>query len=134
MKQNHVTNTLLSIEESARKFFERFPFSHAFIAGVGVILFWRGVWEIADIIKLDPIASVLLGIILLGGIGLFIQTFVGNAIIIKNVKKEEQLEKQTERKVEQVEQEISTEEVNISKLTEKIDELSKKIDLLSKTN
>ncbi len=132
MKNNRVTNTLLKIEEGARKFFEYIPFTHAFLAGVGVILFWRGVWEIADILMLDPVASILLGCVILGGIGLFIQTFVGNAIIIKNVKREEQREAATERKVKQVEQELVTEEITMNKLAQKLDELNKKIDLLSK--
>ncbi len=132
MDYHHVTKKLLGIEETARKFFERIPFMHAFLAGVGVILFWRGVWELADIQKLDPIASIILGSFLLGGIGLFIQTFVGNSIIIKTVKKEERTEKQTEKKAELALEEVEREEITLIQLSKKIDELNNKIDKLNK--
>ncbi len=132
MNYHYVTKRLLRIEEGARKFFERIPFLHAFLAGVGVILFWRGVWELADIQKLDPAASIVLGSFLLGGIGLFIQTFVGNSIIIKTVKKEEQTEKQTEKKAEQALEEVEKEEITLLHLSKKIDELNSKIDSLNK--
>lgn len=125
MDYHHVTKTLLNIEDNARKFFERIPFIHALLAGIGVVLFWRGIWESADKMALDPLSSALLGIALLGGIGLFIQTFVGNTIIIKSVKKEEQLEKTTVKKVQQ-------EEITLLQLSQKIDELNSKIDNLNK--
>ena len=128
----YFTNKLLQIEEKARTYFEKKPFLHAFLAGVGVILFWRGIWEIADYYKLHPILSVILGILLLGAIGLFIQTFVGNAIIIKNVKKDEQIEKRTEKEVEIIESEIEKEEITLKVLNTKIEELSNKIDNLNK--
>ena len=62
-------NIFLNIEERARKYFEQFPFIHAFLAGVGVILFWRGTWEIADMYRLNPFMSVFVGILILGAIG-----------------------------------------------------------------
>lgn len=132
MRYHRVTQTLLKIEDAARNFFESIPFTHAFLAGVGVILFWRGVWELADIMMLDPIASILLGCVMLGGIGLFIHTFVGNAIIIKNVNREERLEKESAKRISKVERNVELEEVTMQKLAEKIDSLEKKIDTLNK--
>ena len=120
-------NIFLTIEERARKYFEQFPFIHAFLAGVGVILFWRGTWEIADIYRLNPFTSVFVGILILGGIGLFIQTFVGNAIIIKNVKSEMSLEKKNEREVSKVEKEVIKEEITLNELSSKLDILTQKL-------
>lgn len=125
-------NIFLSIEEKARKYFEQFPFIHAFLAGVGVILFWRGTWEIADMYKLNPFTSVFIGILILGAIGLFVQTFVGNAIIIKSVKSEINLERKNKQEVAQVEREIAKEEVTLFQLSNKLDDLSNKIDQLEK--
>jgi hypothetical protein len=119
MQYHHQTKVLLAIENSARKFFERFPFTHALLAGIGVVLFWRGVWESSDLIMIDPVASFLLGIAIMGGTGLFIQTFVGNTIIIKKVEKE-------------INKEIEKEETTLKELSIKIDELNKKIDSLNK--
>lgn len=123
----YFTNIFLRIEEKARAYFERFPFAHAFLGGVGVVLFWRGVWEIADRMHIDPIASIGLGSLLLGAIGLFLHTFVGNAIIIKNVEKDKRLTKKAQHGIVAVEQNIKQEEVTLNQLSEKIDRLEKVI-------
>jgi hypothetical protein len=122
---SYLTNVFLRIEEKARKYFEKYPFIHAFLAGFGVILFWRGAWEIADMANIGPLASVIIGCLMLGGIGLFIQTFVGNAIIIKSVEKEKQAEQKTEK-------EVKEEEVTLAMLARKLEKLEAKIDSLKK--
>lgn len=125
-------NIFLKIESSARKYFEQFPFMHAFLAGVGVILFWRGVWEIADINHLGPVASVIWGIIILGAIGLFTHTFIGNAIIIKSIKNEIDIEKDNKAEVARVEKEMIKEEITLNHLYTKLNDLNDKIDHMEK--
>jgi hypothetical protein len=114
-----ITNNLLSIEEKARKHFEKYPFLQAFLAGMGVIIFWRGVWEIMDVFKIDPILSIIIGMLMLLGIGLFIQTFMGNTLIIKSVKKEEKLEKEILKEITNVEED----EVVLQEISEKLNKL-----------
>lgn len=116
-----ITKQLLDIENRARNYFEQFPFVQAFIAGVGVIIFWRGIWEWLDINQVSPFASVILGTLILGGVGVFVQTFIGNTIIIREVKQEEKLEKK-------VESHISTDAVTLEQLSQKIDNLAKKLE------
>ena len=120
-----ITNTLLGIEDDARRYFEKIPFAQAFFAGIGVIIFWRGIWEWLDMLQMSPITSVILGAGILLCVGVFVQTFIGNTIIIKNVKQEEQTEK---KQMRHMEGEVVTEEVTLSSLSKKIDELSKRID------
>ena len=120
-----LTQRLLVTEEKARKFFERIPFTHAFFAGIGVIIFWRGVWELLDVLGVGPISSIILGSFILGGVGVFIQTFLGNTLIIKNVSQEEQKES---KEIKGVEQEIKKEEITLTILSEQISELKKLID------
>ncbi len=120
-----ITNQLLDIEKNARKFFERIPFIQAFLAGVGVIIFWRGVWELSDRINIHPALSILIGCLILGGIGVFVQTFIGNMIIIKNVKREEEKEKQS---MKIIEGEVVTEEITLEQISRKIDALAKKLE------
>ncbi len=119
----YVTNIFLRIEERARTYFERFPFAHAFLGGIGVVLFWRGVWEIADRMRIDPIVSIVVGSLLLGCIGLFLHTFVGNAIIIKNVEKDKRMTKKAEHEIAAVEKDVKKEEVTLDQLSAKIDRL-----------
>jgi hypothetical protein len=125
-------NVFLRIEESARKYFEKFPFIQAFLAGVGMILFWRGAWEVADNTGVGPVASIIVGMLILGGIGLFVQTFIGNTIIIKSVKSELSLEKKSKEEVAQVEKVVAQEEVTLAHLSNKLDDLNAKIEQLEK--
>lgn len=120
-----ITKILLRTEERARRFFERLPFVQAFIAGAGAIIFWRGIWEILDSIGISPLASVIIGTLLLGGVGVFIQTFIGNTIIIRNVAQEEKTEK---RFLQKVEGQVVTEEITLKQLADKLDELARKIE------
>ncbi len=120
-----ITKKLLSIEDRAREYFEQMPFVQSFFAGIGVIIFWRGIWQWLDQSSVSPLLSVVLGSLILLCFGVFVQTFIGNTIIIKNVKQEEQLEKKA---IKEMEGEVNTEEVTLSSLSAKIDELSKKID------
>ncbi len=115
-----ITKILLGIEERARKFFERIPFIQAFVAGVGIVLFWRGVWHGFDELGLSSLSSIIIGALLLGGVGVFIQTMIGNTIIIKKVKQEEQIEKQAIKKMEK---EVVTEEITLLQLSQKLDQL-----------
>lgn len=120
-----ITKILLNTEERARKFFERLPFVQAFIAGAGAIIFWRGIWELLDEAGISPELSVILGTLLLGGVGVFIQTFLGNTIIIQNAKKEERFEKKV---ISKFEGEVASEEVTLKQLADKIDALQAKIE------
>lgn len=124
----YFTNKLLQVEERARKYFERLPFTHAFIASIGVTLVWRGVWMVADTIKMGGIVSIFLGVFILGAIGLFVQTFVGNAIIIKKVDTEKNIEKKHEKEL----QEVEKEEISLEILNQKLENLNSKIDKLIK--
>ena len=81
-----ITKKLLSIEDRAREYFEQMPFVQSFFAGIGVIIFWRGIWQWLDQSSVSPLLSVVLGSLILLCFGVFVQTFIGNTIIIKNVK------------------------------------------------
>jgi hypothetical protein len=126
----YITNLFLGIEHNAREFFERFPYIQAFTTGVGVVLFWRGIWGYMDKVKLDSILSIVLGSILLIITGLFLHTFVGNAIIIKHVETDQRTDIITKREMFKVEAEVHEEEITLSELSESIKNLEEKIDKL----
>ncbi|MFA6274416.1 MAG: hypothetical protein WC662_04615 [Candidatus Paceibacterota bacterium] len=128
----YFTNLFLKIESKARSYFEHFPFLHAFLAGVGVILFWRGVWEVADAWGIHYWWSILLGGVLLIVIGLFVHTFIGNAIIIKNVESEKRIDLKTKTDIEKVEKEMVEEEITLSHLAKKLESIEAKLESLSK--
>ena len=130
----YFTNFFLKFEHKARNYFEGNPFLHALLAGLGVILFWRGAWEVADIIKLNPILSIVVGILMLVCIGLFVHTFVGNAIIIKNTEKEKQFEQKAKKDIGLVQTEIAEEELTLTHLIKRLEAIENKIDGLHSKN
>ena len=122
---NLTTRKLLSIEEKARKYFEQFPFLQAILAGIGVIVFWRGIWEGLDQTGVSPFASIILGIIILGAVGVFVQTFSAHSILFQEVYTED-LE---ERKImKELAKEENTESISLAEISIKLDQIMKRME------
>lgn len=108
------------IEDFFRRFLSRRPILYALIAGVGVVLFWRGVWHFNDFLvayysqKLplnigtdsvglpwwDGPLSFLIGSLMLLLTGPFVSSFLGNELIISGLRGEKKLAEKTEDEVE----------------------------------
>lgn len=78
------------LEDKNRMFLSRYPVIYGFLTGIGVVLFWRGVWHTADRLFLiqNSFISIGVGAALLLAMGTFISSFIGNEIIISGIKKE----------------------------------------------
>jgi len=127
------------LEDNVRGYLSHYPIPYAIIGGIGVVLFWRGVWHTTDYLMLlirtttpnstidlsqelwwDGPLSIILGTFLLLMIGLFVSNFIGNEIIISGLKGEKKVSEKTE---EEVETEIGT----ITKIEKEVKNISKKI-------
>jgi len=94
------------------------PKLYAFIVGVGVVLFWRGVWHTADQIheylsydlissSLDSFSSpwwdgpfsLLVGTLILYFTSAFVSSFIGNELILSGLRGEKRLNEKTEEEV-----------------------------------
>ncbi len=98
-----------------------YPILYAFIGGTGTILFWRGLWHIADDINLNNIISLMLGMIILVITGVFVSEFIGNRLIISGLIGEKRIE-------EKEELEIETEETRLKNLQNTLNRLEKKLE------
>ena len=107
------------LEDKVRGKLSHYPIIYAFVGGIGVIIFWRGVWHTADhvmqfvfsngngatstsLIGLfwwDGPLSILIGTVLLLIDGLFVSSFIGNEIIISGLKKEKKIIEKTEDEI-----------------------------------
>ena len=97
------------------------PVLYAFVGGAGIVLFWRGVWHIADDINVSSVVSLIIGMIILILTGIFVSEFIGNRLIISGlIGEKEMTEKETE--------EIETEEIQIKNLQGTLSRLEKKLD------
>ncbi len=109
------------LEDHARARLSKHNILYAFIGGVSIVLFWRGVWMIADGIPfLTGVVSVIISVAVLLVIGLFVSFFVGDEIIISGVKNEKKLN-------EKVASEIKTELDLLKDIHERLERIEKKL-------
>ncbi len=100
-----------------------YPIFYAFIGGIGIVLFWRGVWHIADDFNMESFVSLILGGAILLVSGVFVSEFIGKQLIISGLIGEKKL-------TEKEEGEIETEETQLKSLQSTLSRLEKKLDHL----
>ena len=108
------------LEDKTRGKLSHYPIIYAFLGGVGVVLFWRGVWHLADDINLGNIISIIIGTVLLLITGVFVSAFIGSRLIISGLIGEKKL-------AEKAEEEIETEETQLKNLQSTLERVEKKI-------
>lgn len=109
------------LEDRIRGRLSRKPIGYAFLGGVGIVLFWRGVWHSMDAIMEYVVAlpaldksidvtglpwwdgplSFILGTLLLLLSGLFVSNFIGNEVILSGIKREKKLVEKTEEELQE---------------------------------
>ncbi|MDO8518130.1 MAG: hypothetical protein Q7S26_02470 [bacterium] len=89
-----------TLEDKVRIALSHRPIVYAFIGGVGIVLFWKGVWETAELfpVLFGPV-SILLGVGILLLTGLLVSFFIGDSIILSGFKREKKLVEKTESEV-----------------------------------
>ena len=112
------------LEDKVRGHLSHFPISYAFIAGVGIVLFWRGVWHTADLFEFmtGPV-SLLLSLAILLITGLFVSFFVGDTIIIAGLKRQKKLAERTELEVETEKEELDEVRALVRKMGRDLEEI-----------
>ena len=112
------------LEDNIRAAFSRRPIIYAFVGGTAIVLFWRGVWMVADTIPfLTGPVSILVSVAILLAMGLFVSFFIGDNIIISGLKKEKKLD-------EKVASEVKTELDILNDIQEQLNEIEKELKAL----
>ena len=117
------------LEDNVRGHLSHYPIVYAFIAGVGIILFWRGVWHTADLFKFmtGPV-STLIGTVILLLVGVFVSFFIGDGIIIAGIKREKKLAEKTESEVETEKEELDEVRGMVRKMEHEVEGMKKILD------
>lgn len=119
-------------EDRVRARLARHPFVYTFIGGAGVVLFWRGVWHIADVLEkttlwgslvFSPLGCLILSVIVLLATGLFVSVFIGDSIIMSGIRHDKKI---IERTIEDVE----TEKSDVEKMLVIVTDMKKEVEHL----
>ncbi len=111
------------LEDKTRAKLSRLPLFYALLGGVGVVLFWRGIWHIADDISLNSILSLVIGSGILLVTGVFVSSFVGNRLIISGLSGEKKLTEKTKEEIETEENKIDKIQKTLNKMEQKLEEV-----------
>ena len=109
------------LEDKIRGKLSHYPILYALIGGIGVIMFWRGIWHFADDANISSIISIITGAIILLLTGVFVSSFIGSRLIISGLIGEEKL-------TEKEKGEIETEETQLNNLQNTLNRLEKKLE------
>jgi hypothetical protein len=116
------------LEDKIRGKLSHTPFLYAFLGGVGVILFWRGIWHAADDVGMSSIISLILGSVILLITGVFVSAFIGNRLIISGLKGEKTLVEKTEKEIVEEEDKMDKIQKTLNRVEEKIENLESEIE------
>jgi hypothetical protein len=126
------------LEDKIRGSLSHYPILYALIGGVGIVLFWRGIWHTMDAVSfyvlqtdgmstvdfpslIDGLVSLGLGTLLLLPTGLFVVNFIGSGIIVSGLKGEKKIEEKTEK-------EIRSEAETLTEIKDELRDISDKLD------
>jgi hypothetical protein len=113
------------LEDKIRGVLSRYPIVYATLGGIAIVLFWRGVWVIADDINLSGVHSLIVAMIILLTTGLFVSFFIGDNFLLAGLRQEKKL---TEKNME----EVRREGVKLSEIKLELDEIKKELHDLTK--
>jgi hypothetical protein len=142
-----IISFLDKLEDKIRHRLSRKPILYAFIGGIGVVLFWRGVWHFADylmsnlssgyisgqstdtvLVWWDGPLSLTIGILLLLSTGVLVSSFIGNELIISGLKGEKKTVEKTESELKTEAQIIKEMDQRVQTITDRLEKIEKKID------
>lgn len=123
-------------------FLSHHSFVYATIAGIGIVLFWRGVWHTADLVhayashsyaalSIDTVQypwwdgplSFVVGCVILFASKAFVSSFIGNELILSGLRTEKKLAQETES-------DLKGEVAAITEIKEEIGSIARKLEEL----
>lgn len=76
------------LEDKVREQLSLWPIVYGMLAGIGAVLFFRGIWHFADEAGLSSFSSLVISLAIMLITGSFVSHFVTNEVILSGLKKE----------------------------------------------
>ena len=105
-----------------------YPVLYAFIGGVGVVLFWRGVWHLADDFDFSSFLSLVVGFVILLVTGVFVSSFIGSKLIMSGLIGERKLSNKEEGEIETEETQLRNLQNTLSRVEKKLSEIETEVE------
>ncbi|MFA6416403.1 MAG: hypothetical protein WCW56_02865 [Candidatus Paceibacterota bacterium] len=112
------------LEDKTRGFLSHYPTVYAVIGGIGLILFWRGIWEGSIAIGMTNLGSTIIGALILLSTGIFVSYFIGDQILLSGLRGEKKM-------IEKTESELENEANKLDNINHKLNELKEMVEKLS---
>jgi MFS superfamily sulfate permease-like transporter len=129
------------LEDHVRGNLSRYPIVYAFIGGVCVVIFWRGVWHTADMLMseggffgvlfYEPF-TIAWSVVVMLITGLFVSFFIGERIVISGLKHDKKIFEKTaeelvieEGEIASIITHIKSIEIELAQLTNTIAKMKK---------
>ena len=131
------------LEDEMRERLSRYPILYATIGGSAIIIFWRGIWHLADELEKayflsnleGAVVSLILGASILLITGLFSSFFVGKSILISGLRREKKIFEKTEEEIghefdilKRLQGEVSRTEIILSEMKNELSEIKKMVE------
>ncbi len=124
---NELLKFFNKLEDKVRGKLSHYPKIYASIGAVGVILFWRGLWHLADDSNMSSIISLVIGAIILLVTGVFVSSFIGSRLIITGLVGEKKLTEKTEEEIETEETQLKNLQNTLKRVEEKLEDIDKDV-------
>jgi len=111
------------LEDKIRHRLSKSPVVYAIIGGVAVVLFWRGVWHLADQYNMSAWASLIVSVIIMLATGTLVSFFIGEQILLSGLREEKRLDEKTEEEIEQ-------EDDRLARIRSEIDEIRNDVETI----
>ena len=125
---NKIIKFFDKLEDKIRGKLSHYPILYAFIGGIGIVLFWRGIWEFANDINLGSIISIIIGTVILLLTGVFVSALIGGRLIISGLTGEKKLFEKEEAEIETEESQIKNIQDTLERVEEKLTDLEKEVE------